>query len=138
MMSGQLKGVVFGLGDSQVTLGRDTWNEVCLEDDDLVSRRHCSLRDSRQDQFRNIVAVRADRSDAGYPNTDRLQLRLLELVMKVIPAKPGAILLVGRKPGEFVSGTYHDRSFLPSRLITHGVLHEGQPVLRGLEPPATL
>ena len=42
-ISGPLKRSVFPITESEFTLGRDAANQACLEDD-LVSRRHCSIR----------------------------------------------------------------------------------------------
>ncbi len=223
-ISGPLKGTVFQIPETEFILGRHPANQVYLEDE-LVSRRHCSLRvhDGRvhlsdlesmngtlingapvttrilehgdrvkiggsrfvyletdeqdegvpafiagdDERFTTRVTLRLDRDEAVYlapdkleklpstsrlardlgallrisssvnaiRNTGQLQARLLELLFEVIPAERAAILLVGHRSDDFVSGTYREReaestqSFRVSRTITHQVLREGTAVL---------
>ncbi len=67
-VSGPLKGKIFSLGESEVSLGRDPSNQISLLDS-LVSRRHCVIRkegesfrlvdlDSRNSTFVSGVPVR--------------------------------------------------------------------------------
>lgn len=225
VIAGPLKGTTFPiLQEVDLAFGRHPASHAYLEDD-LVSRRHCSLRlqDGRvqlkdlesmngttvngvpiqlavlehgdrikigsskfiyfdreetadnipeftdQDAlFTTHLTLRLGLDDAQYlapetiedlPSTSRLardlgallrisssinairdpeqvQSSLLRLVLEVIPAERAAILLVGHKGDDFVSGQYFERdleipsAFRVSRSITHQVLNEGVAVLR--------
>jgi pSer/pThr/pTyr-binding forkhead associated (FHA) protein len=214
-ISGPLKGSVFPITEAGLIIGRKyPENDVTLEHDDMVSRRHCRLQlrggrvlvsdmDSRngtfvngsavlekvlehgdrlkvgfstfiyfdneeaadslpvfteeeRDRTRTLTTFRLDREQAeaaasdkailrailgitssinAIRNSDALQARLLELIFEVLPPRRAAILLVGHKPEDFVSGTYRERDvpgdarFNVSPTITRQALREGVAVL---------
>jgi transcriptional regulator with GAF, ATPase, and Fis domain len=125
-ISGTLAGTVRELTDSQISVGRDETNQLCLTDP-TVSRKHCTIRqideqfelvdlDSKSGTFVNGMPVRRKLLDHG----DTVRLGGVELVFlmhegEVIPIPPGRASGISSRVTETV------RVAVPPALPTFGV-----------------
>ncbi len=72
-ITGPLKGCAFQITSSELILGRDEANSICLEDD-LASRQHTSLRleDDR------VVVRDLDSTNGTFVNNSSVSIKVLE------------------------------------------------------------
>jgi len=72
-ISGALKGTVFALSDSDVSVGREAANTVCLNDPS-VSRRHCLLR-----RIANENEIESSETESEQPSGPIAQWSIIDL-----------------------------------------------------------
>jgi transcriptional regulator with GAF, ATPase, and Fis domain len=86
--------------------------------------------DDERDRARNITTLRAERAEPLFPNTESLQIRILEAVFeRIAGTEHAAILLVDRNRDEFVSAMHRPSPAAISRKIAHQVIQDGLPIL---------
>src|SRR5436305_12848474 len=66
-ISGSLKGTIFNLADSEVSLGRDGANSICLNELS-VSRRHSVIKRESRDEIAGPTINESDSAQVAAPN----------------------------------------------------------------------